>query len=139
VAALWLCETWIGTRRTVAVYVGANIAVTLLVAVWIYHCVAIGTYDVGIRTATDFGVSYGLNTVAMLLVARPTRLWANLLALGAVLGWLLLQDPWGFANQSEFFGLGHILAATLGLGLAVGVLVRRRLIGVTPDGRRALR
>lgn len=128
VLALGVCEAWLGTWRTLAVYVGSNIVVTLLVAGWIDHCLDRGTYDVGIRSASDFGVSYGLNTLLMLLVARPPRLWQNAALAALALGWLCLQDPWGFTDQAEFFGLGHILAAVIGFALAVGVLVRRALL-----------
>jgi hypothetical protein len=128
VLALGACESWLGTWRTLAVYVGSNIVVTLLVAAWIEHCVSNGTYDVGIRATSDFGVSYGLNTLLMLLVARPPTLWQNAALAVLAFGWLCLQDPWGFTDQAQFFGLGHILAAVIGLALAVGVLVRRELV-----------
>lgn len=124
---LGVCEQWLGTWRTLATYLAGNVVTTLLVAIWIEHALDIGLYDASIRSTSDFGVSYGLNTLVFTLVARPPRLWQSLLLGVGALGWLFLEGPWQFRMQDEYFGLGHIIASALGLALAGVILVRRAM------------
>ncbi len=122
------CELWLGKWRTAAVFVGANIGVTLLVAAWIRYAISAEIYLSAARSALDYGVSYGLLALLFMLIARPPRVWQRLLLLGLDLLLLALLTPWTFTEELQFDGLGHLVAALIGSGLAIGILIRRRLL-----------
>lgn len=134
VLAVGLCENWLGTWRTLVLYVAGNAIATLVVAGWIEYAIAAGRYDAGVRGATDYGVSYGLNTLLFALVARPRRRVLNALLAAGAAGWLLLEEPWDFLATEDFSGLGHAVSSAVGLGVAAGILVHRGTHRSPADG-----
>lgn len=118
----WAEWRW-GKLRAVAVFLGGHVAATLLTAVVITVALQHGWYPAAVRQASDYGVSYGAQTVlaiGTLALPRRGRLpWAAF-----VLAWPLGGADWT-GPLPDFTTVGHLVAAALGFGL-VGVPAFRR-------------
>ncbi|MFD7613084.1 rhomboid-like protein [Streptomyces sp. NPDC059828] len=120
----WAEHRW-GRPRAVAVFLGGHIAATLLTAVVITVALRHGWYPAAVRQATDYGVSYGAQTVmaagTLALPRRGRLLWAFF-----VLAWPLGGAEWT-GPLPDFTTVGHLIAAALGFGIvAVSVFGRHR-------------
>ncbi|MFJ6619366.1 rhomboid-like protein [Kitasatospora sp. NPDC091335] len=126
------CLAWterrFGSLRAAAVFLGGHVLATLLTALVILLALRYGWYPESVRAASDYGISYGAQTVlalATLAVPRRARLpWAAL-----VVGWPLSGDGEWPGPLPDFTTVGHLAAAALGFALAAAVAVstaRRR-------------
>jgi hypothetical protein len=126
----WVERRW-GKPRAVAVFLGGHVAATLLTAVVVTVALRHGWYPAAVRQASDYGVSYGAQTVmavGTLALPRRRRLpWAVF-----VLAWPLGGAEWP-GPLPDFTTVGHLLAAVLGFGL-VAVPSTARGCGPVPDG-----
>ncbi|MFD5429648.1 rhomboid-like protein [Streptomyces sp. NPDC127084] len=140
----WVEYRW-GTLRAVAAFLGGHVAATLLTAVVITVALRHGWYENAVRQASDYGISYGAQTVLALgILALPLRYrlpWAAFV-LAWPLGGLVWEGP-----LPDFTTIGHLIAAVIGFGIViVSRLVRPRLPdaesssaarGVAPDSERS--
>jgi hypothetical protein len=114
-------ESRLGAARAYAVFTAGHIGATLIVAGLIAAAVAIGWYPEQVRSAFDFGISYGsqaaLGCATLTLVPRRLRT-----------AWFLLVITWPLGGMSivgrlpDFATLGHWVSA--GIGLAAGYRLR---------------
>lgn len=126
-------ELWLGHWRPLAVYFGVSAFATAVTAAWILYAVSSGLYDSEVTGTIDVGVSYGMLGLAFMLIARPPRWWQRALVAVAACYWLWTLAPWGFTVDDDFTDLGHLIAAATGTALAVGILLRRRLLPTPGD------
>ncbi|MFF2542418.1 rhomboid-like protein [Kitasatospora sp. NPDC058063] len=128
------CLAWterrFGGLRAAAVFLGGHIGATLITAAVILLALRHGWYPENVRGASDYGISYGAQTVlalATLAVPRRARLpWAAF-----VVAWPLSGGDWP-GPLPGFTTVGHLLAAALGFALAATVALgasRRRRAG----------
>ncbi|UXY31953.1 rhomboid-like protein [Streptomyces sp. HUAS TT20] len=119
----WVERRW-GKPRAVAVFLGGHIAATLLTVGVVTVALRHGWYPAAVRQASDYGVSYGAQTVmaiGTLALPRRGRLpWAVF-----VLAWPLGGAEWP-GPLPDFTTVGHLLAAVLGFGLVAVPAFRRR-------------
>ncbi|WP_338674747.1 rhomboid-like protein [Streptomyces sp. SCSIO 30461] len=120
----WAECRW-GTLRAAAAFLGGHIAATLLTAVVIIVALRQDWYPTAVRQASDYGVSYGAQTVLALgILAMPRRYglpWAVF-----VLAWPIGGLEW-MGPLPDFTTIGHIVAALIGFGIViVSRLVRSR-------------
>lgn len=110
----WVERRW-GKPRAVAVFLGGHVAATLLTAVVITVALRHSWYPAAVRQASDYGVSYGAQTVlaiGTLALPRRGRLpWAVF-----VLAWPLGGADWT-GPLPDFTTVGHLIAAAIGFGL----------------------
>lgn len=113
-----------GKPRAVAVFLGGHVAATLLTAVVITVAVHNGWYPAAVREASDYGISYGAQTVLAVgtpALPRRGRLpWAVF-----VLAWPLGGGEWN-GPLPDFTAVGHLVAAALGFGLVAVPAFRRQ-------------
>ncbi|MFD4655599.1 rhomboid-like protein [Kitasatospora sp. NPDC058444] len=125
------CLSWaerrFGGLRAAAVFLGGHIGATLITAAVILLALRHGWYPESVRQASDYGISYGAQTVlalAVLAVPRRARLpWAAF-----IVAWPLSGGDWP-GPLPDFTTVGHLLAAALGFALAAAVALttaRRR-------------
>ncbi|GAA4879628.1 rhomboid-like protein [Kitasatospora terrestris] len=112
----WAERRW-GAARAAAVFLGGHLAATLLTAAVIVLALHRGWYPPEVRHASDFGISYGAQTVLALGVLAVPR-WARLPWALFVLGWPLAGAEWPGGPLPDFTAVGHLLAAGLGFALA---------------------
>ncbi|MGW1172862.1 rhomboid-like protein [Kitasatospora sp. NPDC002543] len=132
------CLAWterrFGSLRAAAVFLGGHIGATLVTAAVILLALRHGWYPESVRQASDYGISYGAQTVlalATLAVPRRARLpWAAF-----VVAWPLSGDGEWPGPLPGFTTVGHLLAAALGFALAAAVAVAtaRRRRAEAPD------
>lgn len=124
----WVESRW-SKPRAVAVFLGGHITATLLTAVVVTVALQHGWYPAAVRQASDYGVSYGAQTVmAVGTLALPRR--ARLPWAAFVLAWPLGGAEWP-GPLPDFTTVGHLIAAVLGFGL-VAVPAFRRPRGQAP-------
>ncbi len=121
VVVLARLESRLGAARAYAVFTAGHIGATLIVAGLIAAAVAVGWYPEQVRSALDFGISYGsqaaLGCATFTLVPRRFRI-----------AWFLLVIAWPLGGMSivgrlpDFATLGHWVSA--GIGLAAGYWLR---------------
>ncbi len=129
----WVESRW-SKPRAVAVFLGGHITATLLTAVVVTVALQHGWYPAAVRQASDYGVSYGAQTVmAVGTLALPRR--ARLPWAAFVLAWPLGGAEWP-GPLPDFTTVGHLIAAVLGFGL-VAVPAFRRPRGQAPADRLA--
>jgi hypothetical protein len=114
-------ESRLGAARAYVVFTAGHIGATLIVAGLIAAAVAVGWYPEQVRSALDFGISYGsqaaLGCATLTLVPRRFRI-----------AWFLLVITWPLGGMSivgrlpDFATLGHWVSA--GIGLAGGYWLR---------------
>ncbi|MGW3150576.1 rhomboid-like protein [Streptomyces sp. NPDC001177] len=118
----WVERRW-GKPRAVAVFLGGHVTATVLTAVVVTVAVQHGWYPAAVLQASDYGVSYGAQTVTAvgtLALPRRGRLpWAVF-----VLAWPLGGAEWT-GPLPDFTTIGHLLAAVLGFGLVAVPAFRR--------------
>ncbi|GAA1214407.1 membrane protein [Kitasatospora nipponensis] len=128
----WAERRW-GGARAAAVFLGGHVAATLLTAVVITLALRHAWYPASVRQATDYGISYGAQTVlAAGILALPG--WARLPWVLFVLGWPLGGADWT-GPLPDFTTVGHLIAAALGFAVAAAVAIRRRRGRNTGAGR----
>ncbi|MEU9488242.1 rhomboid-like protein [Streptomyces decoyicus] len=110
-----VCLAWLerryGAGRAYALFVLGHLAATLLTVPLIHVALAHGWYPDSVRHATDFGISYGAETVlatGALLLRR-----ARWLAAAGVVAWPVLGGDWS-GELPDFTTIGHLLAAAVG-------------------------
>jgi hypothetical protein len=110
-------ERWLGKLATVLVFAFGHVGATLGLAVMLVSGIFHRMIDPQIATVHDVGVSYGLLALAGTLTARVPARWRAWYAAaigGSSLGMLAIsRDP---------TDVGHVLAAIVGLVLAVVLL-----------------
>jgi hypothetical protein len=117
-------QRWLGAAATAVVAVLGHVGATLFVAVLLGAGITHGQLDRSVARADDVGVSYGLAAVAGLLAARvPARRrgWYVL----ALLACCVLPAVPG----PDFTDLGHLVAVTIGLSVAVVAVRAERAAG----------
>jgi hypothetical protein len=120
--AFWWLETRAGPVRAATIFLAGHVGATLLAAVVITVAVRAGRYPAEVRSALDFGISYGSETVlAAVTVAMPRWAWAPWMLF--VLGWPLADARW-YGLLPDFTTVGHLFSAAI--GLALGLLLVRR-------------
>lgn len=105
-------ERWLGTARTITVFIAGHVGATLIAAVdvWI-HITYLGA-PTSLLHVPDTGASYGFAALAALLVYRlrgPSRLVLGL-ALACVVAY-------GVVEGTGFTARGHAAAVLIGLAL----------------------
>jgi hypothetical protein len=110
-------ERWLGKLATVLVFAFGHVGATLGLAVLLVSGISHRAIDPQIATVDDVGVSYGLLAMAGTLSARVSTRWRAWYA-GAIGGVPLAA----FAITREPTDVGHVLAALIGLVLAVVLL-----------------
>ncbi len=129
--ALWWLEAHAGPARAGTVFLAGHVGATLLTAVVIAAAVRDGRYPPEVRSALDFGISYGAETVlAAVTVAVPR--WARWPWTLFVLGWPLADSRW-YGLLPDFTTVGHLISAAL--GFALGALLIRPALGGALVGR----
>ncbi|MFE4975921.1 rhomboid-like protein [Kitasatospora sp. NPDC056651] len=129
------CLAWterrFGSLRAAAVFLGGHVLATLVTAVVILLALRQGWYPQSVRQASDYGISYGAQTVLALATLALPR-WARVPWVAFVVGWPLSGGGEWPGPIPEFTTVGHLLAAALGFALAAAVAVtgsRRRRAG----------
>jgi Rhomboid-like protein len=120
--ALWWWENHAGAIRAYAIFLTGHVVATLVTWLVVRHAVATGRYPESVRTALDYGISYGAEAMlaACTVVLTGARRW---LWLAAVLAWPLAAATW-FGALPDFTTVGHLTAAAV--GLLMGVVLRPR-------------
>ncbi|PWJ53552.1 hypothetical protein SAMN06264364_112126 [Quadrisphaera granulorum] len=114
VVVMTLCSRWIGRSSTVVAALFGHVGATLLVATFLAAGVRRGFVSHSVVTAPDVGVSYALAGVAGLLAAVVPRWWRWVYVVGGLATLVVL-----ISADTDFTNVGHLLAFTTGLGLAV--------------------
>ncbi|OJF14073.1 hypothetical protein BG844_11790 [Couchioplanes caeruleus subsp. caeruleus] len=118
----WAERRW-GKARAAAVFLGGHVVATLLTAVVITVGLRNGWYPEAVRQASDYGISYGAQTVLALGTLALPR-WGRLHWAVFVLGWALGGAEWD-GSVPDFATVGHLIAAVLGFALAAVLAFRR--------------
>jgi hypothetical protein len=118
--ALWWWEKQVGAIRAYAIFLSGHVVATLCAWLVIQHAVLSGRYPESVRTALDYGVSYGAEAMlaACTVVMTGFRRWVWL---AAVLAWPLADATW-YGVLPDFTTIGHLTAAAV--GLVAGTMVR---------------
>lgn len=105
-------ETWLGTRRWLAIFFAGHIGASLLTLGGIWVAIRAGLASGHLARAIDVGLSYGFFAVAAAFAYRiPGRLrWLYLAALAA-------YPIVASLGEFSFTDAGHLLALSIGLGL----------------------
>ncbi|MEU6236335.1 rhomboid-like protein [Kitasatospora sp. NPDC047058] len=117
-------ERRLGAPRAFGVFFGGHVLASLLTAAVILLALDHGWYPEDVRTATDFGISYGAQTVLALTTAALPSRW-RLPWAAFVLGWPLGGLD-GSGPLPDFTTVGHLLAALIGFALIAVPRLRRR-------------
>jgi hypothetical protein len=108
--AEWL---WRGKRLVMAFTIG-HVGATLIVAMWLAVATYVGWQPKSVMLASDVGVSYGAaGVLGALTAAIPPRLRPGWI------GWWLAVGVLIAASGHDFTAIGHALALTLGVFLAI--------------------
>src|SRR4030095_4754557 len=80
--ALWWWEKQVGAIRAYAIFLSGHVVATLCAWLVIQHAVLSGRYPESVRTALDYGVSYGAEAMlaACTVVMTGFRRWVWLAA-----------------------------------------------------------
>ncbi|MEV7186940.1 rhomboid-like protein [Kitasatospora sp. NPDC093102] len=132
------CLAWaerrFGSLRAAAVLLGGHIGATLITTAVILLALRHGWYPESVRQASDYGISYGAQTLLALATLAVPR-WARLPWAAFVVAWPLSGDGEWPGPLPAFTTVGHLLAAALGFTLAITVALtasRRRAEGLGP-------
>ncbi|MER8187546.1 rhomboid-like protein [Kitasatospora sp. NPDC094015] len=118
----WAEQRW-GKLRAAAVFLGGHVVATLLTAVVITVALRQGWYPQDVRQATDYGVSYGAQTVLAIGTLALPR-WGRLPWVLFVLAWPVGGAEWP-GPIPDFTTIGHLVAAALGFALLAVPAFRR--------------
>lgn len=114
VCLLALAEWFWRGRRLVVAFTLGHVGATLIVAVWLAVATYVGWLPKSVTLASDVGVSYGAAGVLGALTAEvPPRLRPGWM------GWWLVVGMLIAASGRDFTAIGHVLALTLGVLLAM--------------------
>jgi hypothetical protein len=122
-------ERWLGKLATVLVFALGHVGATLGLAVILASGISHRAIDPEVATVHDVGVSYGLLAMAGILTARVPLRWRGWYA-----GAIGVPPLGAFALSRDPTDLGHVLAALIGLALAV-LLLRAVAFAGTARGR----
>ncbi|MFJ9443738.1 rhomboid-like protein [Kitasatospora sp. NPDC101235] len=132
------CLAWaerrFGSLRAAAVLLYGHIGATLITAAVILLALRHGWYPESVRQASDYGISYGAQTLLALATLAVPR-WARLPWAAFVVAWPLSGDGEWPGPLPDFTTVGHLLAAALGFILAATVALtasRRRAEALDP-------
>lgn len=115
--AMGAVERWLGKLATVFVFALGHVGATLGLAVILASGISHRVLEPEIATVHDVGVSYGLLALAGTLAARVPIRWRHWYA--AAIG---VPQLGAFALTRDPTQLGHVLAALIGLVLALLLL-----------------
>lgn len=122
-------QRWVGRLATIAVAAFGHVGATLVVATGLSAGLAHGALERKLIVhAVDVGVSYGLMCLAAFLVGQVPRRWRAAYVVG-LLAYIVLP----FALDPSFTGVGHAMAFTIGLLLALVVSRAGRAAARTAD------
>jgi hypothetical protein len=114
VCLLALAEWFWRGRRLVVAFALGHVGATLIVAVWLAVATYVGWLPKSVTLASDVGVSYGAaGVLGALTAAIPPRLRPGWI------GWWLAVGMLIAASGQDFTAIGHALALTLGVLLAM--------------------
>jgi hypothetical protein len=114
VCLLALAEWFWRGRRLVVAFALGHVGATLIVAVWLAVATHVGWLPKSVTLASDVGVSYGAAAVlGALTAAISPRLRPGWI------GWWLAVGMLIAASGQDFTAIGHALALTLGVLLAM--------------------
>ncbi|TAK66981.1 MAG: hypothetical protein EPO22_03340 [Dehalococcoidia bacterium] len=119
-------ESWLGTRRAIAVFAIGHVGATLLTAAGIALALHFGAAPHGIERTIDVGISYGTFCIAGVLTYRLPRPWRYAWAAG-----LLAIFATRAGVTGEVSDYGHLVSVALGLAcypLTWGQAVRERAL-----------
>ena len=116
---LWWLEVHRGRARAATVLIAGHVGGTLVAAVVILAALRSGRYPPEVRTASDYGISYGAEAVLGALTWALPRV-GRIPWVAFVLAWPLAGADW-FGVVPDFTTIGHLTAAALGLALGLGV------------------
>ena len=102
-------EDWLGTARWLVVFLAGHVGATLLTALGIYAWTNNGAHDRHLLHTVDVGVSYGLYTIAAVLIYRLPNRWRvpYAVVLIASLSIATMYD-------ATFTDIGHLCAVAIG-------------------------
>jgi len=112
-------ERWIGTARTVLVFVLGHIGATLITAAGLWAALHADMVERSVENVRDVGASYGCAAVAAVLTYRLSGRWQLIYA-----GALVAYAGTSLARNDNFTYWGHLVA--LAIGFACYPLVRSR-------------
>lgn len=106
-------QRWLGWKASVLAGGLGHVGATLFVASILLTGINRGTVDLRVATESDVGISYGLASVAGVLVARVPRGWLPLY-LASMGGYLV----YGLVVDRSSTAVGHVAAFGIGSALA---------------------
>jgi hypothetical protein len=122
------CMAWLerraGTVRALGVFAAGHVGATLLTLPVIEAGIATGHYGPQLRTAFDFGVSYGSGAVTAAVVGYLPR-WARPVWIAGGVGYLLSDATWS-GRWPDFTTIGHLAAVAIGVLAATLLNLNRR-------------
>ncbi|MFI6157259.1 rhomboid-like protein [Kitasatospora sp. NPDC051170] len=127
----WVERRW-GSLRALGVFLGGHVLATLLTAVVILFALHQEWYPEDVRAASDYGISYGAQTVLAVAVLAVPR-WARLPWAAFVVAWPLSGDSEWPGPLPDFTTVGHLLAAALGFALAAATARARARTAARTD------
>ena len=124
VAGLWIVapmvvaygelQRWLGRVGALVIGVLGHVGATLFVATMEITSLAKGRVGFNIAASPEVGVSYGLDAVAGVLVARVAASWRRRYVMAS-----LVVIVGQFLMLRNFTGLGHLTAWLIGLAAAI--------------------
>lgn len=111
-----VAQRWLGRLPLVATWVFGHVGATLFVMSMEITALYRRVARFSIVVKPDVGVSYGLAAVIGLLAAHVPRQWRAWYVLGCFAATGLMLAIW-----TDFTSLGHLVAITIGLGMAAAV------------------
>ncbi len=112
-------QRWLGWKPALLAGVLGHVGATLFVASTLLTGINRGRIDLSVATESDVGTSYGLASVAGVLVARVPRRWRPIYLM--VMGVYLV---YGLVVDRSFTAFGHVTAFAIGTSLASFARVR---------------
>lgn len=104
-------ERWLGTMRTVSVFIIGHVGATLVTAAGLWVALRSDLVESSVVNARDVGASYGVAAVAAVLTYKLSGRWRLIYA-----GALIAFTGASVALDHNFTYWGHLIAVVIGLG-----------------------